>query len=77
MLTATAMPRDLKLPVGSCDSSLTSKCFSPNDAASRGQAKDERGSKPLAHRDCPAAAIAQRWFCGPDPHSIDVFKLRA
>ena len=38
MLTAAVMPRLLKLPVGNCDSSLTSSRLSPSDAPSRGHA---------------------------------------
>ena len=36
-VAAAAMPRDLKLPVGNCDSSLTCNFFKPNEAASLGQ----------------------------------------
>ncbi len=39
MLMAAAIPRLLKLPVGSCDSSLTHNFFKPSCAPSRGQGK--------------------------------------
>jgi hypothetical protein len=38
MLTATAIPRLLKLPVGNWDSSLISRLSSPNSLPNRGQA---------------------------------------
>src|SRR5436305_1636083 len=42
MLTAVVMPRLLKLPVGSCDSSLMRRRFSPSAAPRRGQGKSGR-----------------------------------
>ena len=46
IVIANAMPRDLNVPVGSCDSSLIQRLARPNLAPSRGHAKSGETRSP-------------------------------